>query len=63
MRKEYRTISLPQQLVKVIDLLVKRGILGYRSRSEYLVELLRHDLKFMINNKILTPEMLSALEE
>ncbi|MDO8740521.1 MAG: ribbon-helix-helix domain-containing protein [Candidatus Woesearchaeota archaeon] len=41
MAKKYTNISFPDSLVKEIDLLVKRGVLGYQSRADFAKEAIR----------------------
>lgn len=41
MVKKYTNISFPESLVKEIDSVVKRGVLGYQSRADLAKEAVR----------------------
>jgi len=38
---DYTTVRLPKELMEEIDQLIKRGIRGYKSRSEFIKEAIR----------------------
>ena len=39
---EYTTIKIPKTLAKEIELLIKELNLGYRNRSEFIIETIRN---------------------
>jgi len=41
MSRGYTSVSIPDRLLEEIDEIVKKGHLGYRSRSEFIKEALR----------------------
>jgi len=41
MRKNYVNISIPSELVKLMDKIWKKSSKGYRSRAEFVLESLR----------------------
>lgn len=43
--RKYLKISLPEDLVKVIDEVRKKSNLAYRSRAEFIVEAIREKLQ------------------
>ena len=49
--KRYVNVKVPEELAKEIDELVKRGILGYRSRGEFIAEAIRERLLKVKTNK------------
>lgn len=44
-RKGYTNVSIPNSLIKEIDVLVKKQTLGYTSRAELIKEAIRKLLK------------------
>jgi metal-responsive CopG/Arc/MetJ family transcriptional regulator len=49
MVKKYINISIPDELVTEMDLVVKNSSLGYRGRADLAKEAIRHFLKDLIN--------------
>jgi len=47
--RRYTNIALPDDLVKKIDLLIKKKGLGYKSRGEFVKEAVRNSLKDIKN--------------
>ena len=47
----YVTVKLPQPLADEIDALIKRGVLGYRTRGEFVKEAVRHKLLTISSSK------------
>ncbi|MGQ9780847.1 MAG: ribbon-helix-helix domain-containing protein [Nitrososphaeria archaeon] len=41
MEKKWKTIQLPEELIKVVDEIVNKPELGYTSRSEFVKEAVR----------------------
>lgn len=44
---EYTTIRLPKELVEAIDKILRRGVMGYKSRAEFIKEAVREKLRTM----------------
>lgn len=44
---EYTTVRLPKELIDEIDKILKRGVMGYKSRAEFIKESIREKLKTM----------------
>jgi len=42
---EYTTVRLPKELMEEIDNILKRGVMGYKSRAEFIKEAIREKLK------------------
>ena len=42
---EYTTVRLPKKLMEEIDNILKRGVMGYKSRAEFIKEVIREKLK------------------
>ena len=42
MRKEYTTIRVPTELVDEVDEFIKKIKLGYRNRSEFIIETIKN---------------------
>ena len=42
---EYTTVRLPKELMEEIDNILKRGVMGYKSRAEFIKEVIREKLK------------------
>jgi len=41
---KYSTVKIPQELLERVDEYIKRTDLGYRNRSEFVVEVVRREL-------------------
>jgi metal-responsive CopG/Arc/MetJ family transcriptional regulator len=41
---EYTTVRLPKELMEEIDSILKRGVMGYKSRAEFIKEVIREKL-------------------
>ena len=44
-KTKYMPVAIPQELVEIIDSVVKSGKYGYRSRNEFVVEAIRRRLE------------------
>ena len=42
---EYTTVRLPKELMEEIDNILKRGVMGYKSRAEFIKEAIREKLR------------------
>ena len=42
---EYTTVRLPKELMEEVDKILKRGVMGYKSRAEFIKEAMREKLK------------------
>jgi len=42
---EYTTVRLPKELMEEIDSILKRGVMGYKSRAEFIKEAIREKLR------------------
>ncbi len=51
MSQEYVTVKIPSTLVDTIEELLERNQLGYRNRSEFIIESIRMRLKELKNQK------------
>ena len=43
--RRYTNVALPEELIKVIDSIIDKGELGYKSRAELVKESIRNLLK------------------
>lgn len=41
-KKEYATVKIPRDLADFIDDLIDKSKMGYRTRTEFIVELIRN---------------------
>lgn len=44
-RKEYANLSIPKELVIYIDMVIKSGKFGYRSRADFVTDAIRRRLE------------------
>jgi len=42
---EYTTVRLPKELIEDIDKILRRGVMGYKSRAEFIKEAIREKLR------------------
>jgi len=42
---EYTTVRLPKELIEEIDKILKHGVMGYKSRAEFIKEAIREKLR------------------
>ena len=42
---EYTTVRLPKELMEEVDKILKRGVMGYKSRAEFIKEAMREKLR------------------
>ncbi|TXT61280.1 MAG: hypothetical protein BAJALOKI2v1_40074 [Promethearchaeota archaeon] len=48
---KYRTIRIPESLVKSVEVIIeKRQDLGYRSRSEFVIDAIRRRVETLLNS-------------
>ncbi len=50
-RKSYSTVSLPDSLLEKIDQIIKKDIMGYSSRAEFLKDASRRLIEKMKEGK------------
>ena len=58
---DYTTVRLPKEIMDEIDQIIKRGIRGYKSRSEFIKEAIRKRFE-ELNTAQPTPNLLPPLE-
>jgi Arc/MetJ-type ribon-helix-helix transcriptional regulator len=42
---EYTTVRLPKELIEDIDKILRKGVMGYKSRAEFIKEAIREKLR------------------
>lgn len=47
-KRQYVTVRLPKELMDKIDRIIKLGLMGYKSRAEFIKEAIRDKLKIML---------------
>ena len=40
-RADYTTVRLPSELLRMVDAIIEAGVLGYKSRAEFVKEAIR----------------------
>lgn len=52
---EYTTVRIPRELMEEVDRIVRHGLMGYRSRAEFVKEAIRDKLKTMLREPLQPP--------